>query len=939
MFWRVGHTIGGMTETTNATGMMLRVMPKMVRLSTASIRFRLPPSNAPAPAPAPAPASATTPDAFPRQICELAAVTSESETSPPLRSQGEDLDPAPPLRAYIESRYSPEDAKGAEQDLETLTLLRSETMSTGQTQEQKRETLSSYYRALRVVESRFPISKQAGHVNLPFTWTDAFDTKKKATVSDAKFERCATLFNLACSWSSSGCDADRDDPEGAKVAAHAFQRAAGAFAALEKIGEKAVESLRGRCEADAPTMDVSKECAAAMASLCLAQAQKCVFDKAARDGKSRGVLAKLAKQAHLFYAETELALAAPPLSEHIDASWRAHVGAMAALHFAQAEAAAAAALADDEDGVGPKVARLTRASRELATGARAVKSTNGVSVGLITALMTLKDTIDRDLEKHSRENEVVYMVRVPAYEDLPELGAAAMVKPAPPPPESLSAASETLFSKIVPESGFKALSKYTELVDATIREETDLLGVASDEARAALAEMELPELLIAAEAGAASAVPGGARVTAAGDGAGLPAALAEEVVATQRAGLSAGFKADVGRLREAYDACAHRVDATERALDAEATEDEACRGAYGADKWTRPSSAALTKNLREKIATYRQNLAQAFRSDESLRARVADASEGILRLLEPESMAAATPVLRAPMVSTSDGDTLAELRAAVSDLEAIGAERAGIEATAKAIKERDNIMAKVMAEENPDAHEALFERELAKYDEVKAAVANNVSSQADVLGRLRREREAFARAYDVDGFRAASAIHVEATQAAVAHYRDLASGIERGTTFYAGFAAATAQLLEETEAWVQSRQREKAQLEQAVAQRAQQAAAVAQNHAAAAAAAHRAAADQAAAGRAMAEAHAAASASAATHALYDPYASPTHAPAPPAPAPPPGVGGAYGYPPPPTPAPVPPAHAEYPPVPPAGSHMYPPNPYGQQPPPPPNGYR
>lgn len=934
MCWR-DAPIGGMTETTNATGMMLSIMPKMVRI----VIIPTHPGRPPPTAPAPDPASATTADAF-RAKSESASVPAESETSPPLRSQGEDLDPAPPLRAYIESRYSPEDAKRAEQDLETLTLLRSETMATGQTPEQKRETLLSYYRATRVLESRFPISKQAGHVNLPFTWTDAFDTKRKATVSDAKFERCATLFNLACSWTTEACDADRDDAEGAKVAARAFQRAAGAFAALEKIGEKAVSGAR-RGDADTPTMDVSKECAAAMGSLCLAQAQKCVFDKAARDGKSRGALAKLAKQAHLFYAEAEAALAASPLSEHIDASWRVHVGAMAALHLAEAEAAAAAALADDEDGIGPKIARLTRASRELAAGARAVRSANGVSVGLITALMSLKDAIDRDLQKHSRENEVVYMVRVPAYEDLPELGAAAMVKPAPPAPESLDAAGETLFSNIVPESGFTALSKYTELVDATIREETDVLALASDEARAALAEMELPELLIAAEAGAASAVPGGAGDAGAGAGAGLPAPLAEEVAAAQRAGVSAGFRGDVARLREAHDACAHRVDATERALDAEATEDEACRGAYGGDKWTRPPSAALSRNLREKVAAYRQNLAQAFRSDESLRARVADASEGVLRLLEPESMAAATPALRAPMVSTSEGDVLAELRAATSDLEAIGAERAGIEATAKAIKERDNIMAKVMAAENPGAHEALFERELAKYDEVKAAVARNVSSQADVLGRLRREREAFARAYDVDGWRAASAIHAEATRDALAHYRELASGIERGTTFYAGFAAATAQLLEETEAWVESRRREKAQLEAAVAQRAQAAAAVAQNHAAAAAAAHRAAADQAAAGRAMAEAHAR-QATAATHALYDPYAPPTHAP-----VPPPGVGGAHGYPPTPT---SPPTRVEYPPQPqqafapfapppPPGSHLYPPNPYGQQPPPPPHGYR
>ena len=77
-----------------------------------------------------------------------------------------------------------------------------------------------------------------------------------------------------------------------------------AFATLEKIGERAVSSAK-RGDADSATMDVSKECAAAMATLCLAQAQKCVFDKAARDGKSPGVLAKLARQAHLFYAETE----------------------------------------------------------------------------------------------------------------------------------------------------------------------------------------------------------------------------------------------------------------------------------------------------------------------------------------------------------------------------------------------------------------------------------------------------------------------------------------------------------------------------------------------------------------------------------------------------------------------------------------------------------
>ena len=52
--------IGGMTETTNSTGMMLSIMPKMVRLVTFPTRSGRPPPTAPAPTPA----SATTPTRF-----------------------------------------------------------------------------------------------------------------------------------------------------------------------------------------------------------------------------------------------------------------------------------------------------------------------------------------------------------------------------------------------------------------------------------------------------------------------------------------------------------------------------------------------------------------------------------------------------------------------------------------------------------------------------------------------------------------------------------------------------------------------------------------------------------------------------------------------------------------------------------------------------------
>ena len=106
------------------------------------------------------------------------------------------------------------------------------------------------------------------------------------------------------------------------------------------------------------------------------------------------------------------------------------------------------------------------------------------------------------------------MERVPKVEDLPPLAAANLVKAIEPPAEEFSPVGVALFQNIVPDSGTKALSRYTEMVDDLIRNETDTLALASDEARLALREMELPETLIASLDGGAA----GKRFKRAGDG-------------------------------------------------------------------------------------------------------------------------------------------------------------------------------------------------------------------------------------------------------------------------------------------------------------------------------------------------------------------------------------------------------------------------------------
>ena len=149
-------------------------------------------------------------------------------------------------------------------------------------------------------------------------------------------------------------------------------------------------------------------------------------------------------------------------------------------------------------------------------------------------------------------------------------------------------------------------------------------------------------------------------------------------------------------------------------------------------------------------------------------------------------MAAATPALRAPGLHER-GDVLASPRGG-ADLEAIGAERAasrrrrGHQGAGQHHGEGDG-------GGEPGRARGAVRAGAREVRRGQAAVARNVRA-GRTCWAARAEREAFARAYDADGWRAAAPSTLR-RRGTLAHYRELASGIERGTTFYAGFAAAT----------------------------------------------------------------------------------------------------------------------------------------------------
>lgn len=80
-----------------------------------------------------------------------------------------------------------------------------------------------YYRALCLMETRFPISRDSGQVHVSFVWYDAFRHSKKTEQCSVHFEKASVLFNLAAILTQQALNADRTTDPGRKEAAKFFQ--------------------------------------------------------------------------------------------------------------------------------------------------------------------------------------------------------------------------------------------------------------------------------------------------------------------------------------------------------------------------------------------------------------------------------------------------------------------------------------------------------------------------------------------------------------------------------------------------------------------------------------------------------------------------------------------------------------------------------------------
>ncbi|XP_065881909.1 vacuolar-sorting protein BRO1 [Euphorbia lathyris] len=661
-----------------------------------------------------------------------------------------------PLRNYIAMYYSEREAQNLEDDLQTLKEYRSDLeRQSDPSPTTRRDLLQNYFKALCLVETRFPISPDKDHINsVNFVWYDAFKQKQKASQQNIHLEKAAVLFNLGAVYSQIGLSFDRATVEGRRQAIHAFIAAAGAFSFLrDNVATKASMG-------SSTTVDVSVECAGMLERLMLAQAQECVFENTIAKGSTPGVCAKIARQVGLYYEEALAALNVAPLKDHFDKPWIAHVQLKAALFYGEACYRYGLELHEKEE-IAEEIARLKSGLSALA---EAKKNTKGAAAQLLDAITKLEANINRNLERAMKENDRVYLMRVPSPSSLPPLPAFSMVKPMPM-NEVLDASKEKMFASLVPDSSAKALSRYTEMVDDIIRSQAEKLQQGSELTRVRLKEMDLPDSILALEGNLT-----------------LPADLKEDIEAVQISGGPAGLEAELQQLKDLRRVNQELLVQTEELLQKEAAEDAQFRSQFGT-RWTRPQSSTLTKNLQDRLNRFAANLKQAADSDGRIERSVRDYS-ALMSILDRRPIESALPTLARPIMSldANEDAIVGSLKQSLRQLEILGAQRAGLEDMLKEMKRKDDILPKLMT--STGSYEDLFRKEISKYDQICADIAQNIVAQEQLLLEIQAQNDEFSGIFNLDDYKASREKCYKQIQAAIAKYREIKENINEGLKFY-----------------------------------------------------------------------------------------------------------------------------------------------------------
>lgn len=429
---------------------------------------------------------------------------------------------------------------------------------------------------------------------------DAFTNKDTSQYSLA-YEKASIIFNISAALSCHAAFQDRNDESGQKSAYHSFQASAGMFT---YINENFLH---------APSLDLSRETVKTLITVMLAQAQEVFVEKQIADGRKAGLLAKLAAQAALLYAQASEGIQENVTKNIFDRAWLQlvqvksnHLSSVAQFYQAVAD--------DDANSHGVAIARLQIAERECREAVRmatAFPSTVSADSNLgpetrsilITITSRHSANVHEKLTSLNKDNDFIYHQTVPADASLsviPKMAAAKAI-----PVSELYQGQDIqriigpdIFQKIVPIAVTEQASLYDEEKAKLVRAEAENVETADGEMAASLDYLKLPGSLIVLKGGMDHEI-----------------AVDEEFRGwcEELAGHESFGKAFDSLLAD-RDAVMGILGSCTKHLDQEESTCEKMRSKYGGD-WTQQPSARLTTTLRSDVKNYQAAVNEAGASD------------------------------------------------------------------------------------------------------------------------------------------------------------------------------------------------------------------------------------------------------------------------------------------------------------------------------------
>ncbi|KAI8378008.1 BRO1-like domain-containing protein [Radiomyces spectabilis] len=539
-----------------------------------------------------------------------------------------------------------------------------------------------------------------------------------------------------------------------------------------------------------------------LTNLMLAQAQECVWQKAAIDQLRDGTIARLASKVAEYYdAAYELATNSS-IQNVFPKSWSTHMQ-VKALHFNAASQFRKACECISQNRYGEEIARLQLAQTYTRRAFDLVKSffngTPNVSTAVMNDLRSLQQIIQTNLARAIKDNDIIYLEVIPSASSLSPIPKSGMVKPVPPKeisdPVSLLLTDHRaadikphpviglpLFQKLVPFAVHQAASVYVDRKDRVLKEDIiarleELTAVY----HSTLQSLGIPSLMAIAQ-----------------QKVGLPETLVQQGEEVRQEGGSALLFTMWDNVQKASAHNGRILDEAFNALDEEHELDETFRLRYK-EKWVRPPSSTLTAKLVAAGQKHRTTLVSAQKADQIVRGKLNTWAKIIDVLVLPRND------LEASIPSATDTDesrtqVLARIKHRMEDMHGHLSIRRDIVDRAKKLSNADDISPALLRKAaqltakspivkiDPAQFEDLFVEELRKYDELLMKVDEEDEYQADVLRRIGEDHHAYMAQNSTETATAKREKALQNLGQAYVKFKEIKTNLSEGIKFYGDHA-------------------------------------------------------------------------------------------------------------------------------------------------------